>query len=94
LRLIECEQIAVILDNKYIRDKLESVAIDVEELKLVLSGDDDELLEKFKKLESNIDDLRSLNECVDIAENLELENRKWHRYYFYYQDRPHLAKLL
>jgi hypothetical protein len=84
----------VILDNKYIRDKLESVAIDVEELKLVLSGDDDELLEKFKKLESNIDDLRSLNECVDIAENLELENRKWHRYYFYYQDRPHLAKLL
>jgi hypothetical protein len=61
LRLIESEQISEILDNEHIRDKLESAAVDVEELKLILSGGDDELNGKFKRLENNIDGLKLLN---------------------------------
>ena len=61
LRLIECRHISKILDNEHIRDKLESAAVNVEELKLLLSNDDD-LTEKFRKLESDIDNLKLLGD--------------------------------
>lgn len=61
LRIIESEQVSQILDNKLIRDKLESAAVDVEELKLLLfDGTGDDLAERIEKLESTMDKTKLL----------------------------------
>lgn len=61
LRIIESEQVSRILDNKLVREKMESAAIEIEEFKLMLSGHEDELLKKFEELERTMD-VRLLDE--------------------------------
>ena len=54
LKLLECEQAAMVLDVPGIREKLEGSNVDVEELKKLLSdSENDEVLNEYKRLIQN-----------------------------------------